>query len=229
MKISGIAVAAVLMASSVLAEDAAISNAVEIRPSEHGRSWQVMQATDGCVSWVWPNGATAARIVVTSYVNKLRTKTFDVVREADAELGTLALPGAAEGTGEKLFDLVLTLFAGESELDVLTARVAVLPKSFDLQVPGSAAWKEVLADRIVPYDREWSEGGTEAALSLAAADKLAEIPLPGDSGFAPLCLKRNIGSYRGDFTASLSYDGAAEPLYAADLVADGWGLLMIMR
>lgn len=208
----------------------AASNAITVRPSDNGRSWQTVRAQDTAVTWVWPEGATSARLKVTSFVDRLRVTSYEIARVDGAETGSWALPGELTAPrAEKLLDLELSVFASETVVATTTARVAAFPATIDLQVPGSADWKAVLTDRIAPYDTAWAADAQTAELGLAAAGKdPAALPLAGTSGYVPLCLKRNLSAHKGEFTASLSFDGG-DPLYTADLLELGWGNLLILR
>ena len=110
MRISGIAVAAVLMASSVLAEDAAAP--VNVRKASDGRVWQVALQPAEPIVWRWPDWATAAQLTATSYVGKVVT-SLTVTRGEGEAFGSWTFPPAVNDFDESIHDVTLELKKGE--------------------------------------------------------------------------------------------------------------------
>ena len=123
-------------ANMVSAEDG-----ITVRPSGvGGRIWQVSYAPNEPVKWPWVGESTSARLTVVSYSGRTKTTVHEIKREEGEYFGSYQLPTDEK---EQLFDLEVSILAGEKELETLSARVAVLPKKINVLVEGSDAWKTV--------------------------------------------------------------------------------------
>lgn len=204
---------------------------ITVRPRPKERIWQVSHEPDKPITWVWPSDSTSATLTITSYCARTSSSTYVYHRPAGDETGTFELPS---GTGERMYDLTMEFFAGEKKLNLetLTARVVILPETFDLLVKGSPAWNAA-KDRFprpAVFDLSWSEpAATSAVFSVEADGSVTEIPLDKDSGFLPLDMKNRLGAYFGPFTVSLSYDGAEDAALSVGLLRTRQGSVISVR
>ena len=219
--------AVILAAATICHADA---SGLTVRASASGRTWQVSHAPTDPIVWVWPDGATAATLSVTSYVGRTSVSTFSFTRENGAETGTWSLPA---GSGERLYDLALEILSGEKVLENLYGRVVVLPQTIDVIPTNSTSWVAVSerSPRPMAYDAAWTTNGTaeSAALTLAmVGGSPVQVPLGGISGFEPLSLTRRLGKVAGPFTAELAFDGD-EAIYSLQLLRIFPGIVLNFR
>ena len=199
------AVAAVAVLSCAAFGDSGIF----VRPSDNGRTWQVNVDPDRPIVWSWPEEATSARLVVTSYVEKA-VFVYDIDREENADFHEwmFGKPDAVSAESEYLYDLSLTIFGGETVLQRESARVVCLPQAFSLVPAGTAGWRDIAAERIFPYDAVWN-GAQQAegtAVSFATEGVSPEtFALAGISGWEPLSLSRRFDPLPEFFSAALVF------------------------
>ena len=226
-----ISFAAIVMAA-IFSATAWGDGGIFVRPSDNGRTWQVNVDPAAPIVWSWPEAATSARLVVTSYVERAAT-VYDINRTegADRYEWTLPPPSVSSVEGEYLYDLSLTLFNGSTVLQREFARVVYLPSSFPLVPAGSAAWCSFRNERIFPYDAAWkdAEAAEEVAVSFTAAGVSPKMfALAGLSGWEPLSLSRRFGSPAPEsFASTLLFDG--EDAYETDLWRVPKGLVLTMH
>lgn len=218
--------AAILAAAAVCPADV---DAFTVRASASGRTWQVDYAPSDPIVWVWPDGATAATLTVTSHIGKTSVATYEFTRESGADTGSWSLPA---GSGERLYDLALDIMADGKVVESLYGRVLVPPEVMNVIPTNSAVWAAVhdRSPRSVPYDAAWTTNGTaeSATLTLSAGGSPVVTPLAGVSGFEPFDLTPRLGVFDGPFAAALAFDGD-EALYAAQLRRVFAGIVLSIR
>lgn len=218
--------AAVLAAAAVCRADA---EGITVRPSESGRIWQVSYAPEEPIRWAWPSEATAATLTVTSYVGRTSVATFQIARQGDEDTGAYQLPSCGR---EHMFDLALSVFAGEKEIETQFARVVVLPSQIDVIPEGSKAWTTVRdrEPRPVAYDTAWAEApANSAALSMTQGGASQDLPCAGTSGFEPLDLVSRLDRHADVFSLSLVFDDTEATAFYADLLRTFPGMTFSVR
>ena len=183
-----------------------------VRASASGRTWQVNYAPDEPIVWVWPDKATAASLTVTSHVSRATSTSYEIAREDGAETGSWSIPAPVRTSvsGEYLYDLVLEIKAGTKVIETLTARVVILPETFDVLVADSSAWRTAndRQARPIPYDSDWTTNALPATLTFTPDGGEPVIcALAGKSGFEPPEFRLRLGDYAGAFAAALVFDG----------------------
>lgn len=221
---------ATIAVAAVLSATAWGDGGIFVRPSDNGRTWQVNVDPAEPIVWSWPEAATSARLVVTSYVERTAA-VYDINRTegADRYEWTLPPPRVNSVEGEYLYDLSLTVFNGQTVLQREFARVAYLPASFSLVPSGTAEWRDIRNERIIPYDADWkdAEAAGDVAVSFAAEGGSPEVfALAGLSGWEPLSLSRRFSPVPEFFSSTLLFDG--EDAYEAHLrrVPKGFVLML---
>lgn len=217
-----------------LADVAESGAGIFVRPSDRGRTWQVNMDPDSKIVWSWPETSTSARLVVTSFVENA-VSAYDIERSAGADVYEWTRPQPTEPTaeGEYLYDLTLTIYAGETVLQREAARVVYLPSTIRLCTPESAEWKMVPArkgGRIFAYDAAWANASADAATISLAAEGLSSpllFDLAGISGWEPVSLARRLDPIPDAFTISLAFD--EETAYAASLRRKIIGTVVLVR
>ena len=232
MRISGIAVAAALVASSVLAEDTAAP--VNVRKASDGRVWQVaLQPTEPIV-WRWPDWATVAQLTATSYVGKVVT-SLTVTRGEGEAFGSWTFPPAVNDFDESIYDVTLELKKGEKVYETRTARFVVLPGikggAIDILPATDEKVTQVSkAVRLLPYSADWA-GSDTATLTLSAGGEEKDLPIEGTSGWYPFVVKEafsGLAAKGGDFTLTLGFGETETPL-TADLNWQLPGMMLLVR
>jgi len=219
-----VAVAALAFLSTAEADTTAPS--ITLRPAE-GRVWQTCLKPSEPIKWPWIDGATSARLSVTSLCDG-KVSAYDVARASGAIYGTQALPSQPDGS-ERLYDLTLEQTDGTSVLATDTARVAVIPGvsggSFMLRPTSGKAWLKADTEHpMFAYDTDWTTNAVatvslEQSVGGAAA---TTRDLDGTSGYDVA------DTSAGSVTAlSLLYDGVAAFTGACKYA--GQGLLLIFR
>lgn len=206
------------------------TDGITVRPSGvGGRIWQVSYAPDEPIKWPWVGESTSARLTVVSYSVRTKTKVHEIERGEDEYFGSYQLPASDK---EQLFDLEVSIRAGEKELEAFSARVAVLPAKIDVLVEGSDAWKTVRdrSPRPVAYDAAWKDSTAESTVfSMTHASVQQDFPMSGISGFEPLDMTTRLGNQGGDFSVALTFDHDEEPTFTADLRRVFPGLQLSIR
>jgi hypothetical protein len=222
-----------LMIASLLCAAASMTAATDgitVRPSGvGGRIWQVSYAPNEPVKWPWVGESTSARLTVVSYSGRTKTTVHEIEREEGEYFGSYQLPTDEK---EQLFDLEVSILAGEKELETLSARVAVLPKKINVLVEGSDAWKTVRdrSPRPIAYDAAWKDPTAESTVfSMSQGDVKQDFPMMGISGFEPLDMTTRLGTQGGEFTVALTFDDDEDATFTADLRRVFPGLQLSIR
>jgi hypothetical protein len=126
-------------------------------------------------------------------------------------------------TQSSLYDVVIADFDGDNELFVRSARIAVLPRSFELKKV-SLQPRRTKVDRtlvsVIPYDRAWitsSADASSAGIELSTAEGWTlSLPLPGTEGFVPLDMQSVAFGQNRCADLCLVFDG--EEAYRTSLV-----------
>jgi hypothetical protein len=168
---------------------------ITVRQANNAKLWQTYHGFgEKPLTWRWHESATCAYLTVTCLVERTVVGPVAIQREAGAVSGEYDLAAALGDVMESsLYDVVIADFDGDDELFVRSARIAVLPKSFELKKV-SLHPRRTKVDRtsvsVIPYDKAWTASSADASsagIELSTAEGWTlSLPLPGTEGFVPL-------------------------------------------
>ena len=164
---------------------------ITVRQSDKAKLWQVYHGFgERPLTWRWHESATCAYLTVTCHVERTVIGPVAIQRESGAVSGEYDLASTLGDKAEsRIYDVVLADCAGDVELSVRTARIAVLAETFELKKVGRTK-VERSSVFAVPYDRAWSESSANAIsadMAISMEDgALLSLPLSETDGFALL-------------------------------------------
>ena len=198
-RIAGAFVALMASLSSMADSSLSEQSSITVRSANDVRLWQVYHDfAQKPLVWRWHEFADCAYLTVTSLVERTVHGPVKIERESGSLYGEYSLyEELGGGSGSRMYDVVVRHCVGEEELSVQSARLVLLPESFELKKIAAQTGKtKVERDSVavVPYDSAWFE---EAANAESAQVVFPEIggagsvaQLSGAAGFMPLDMNR---------------------------------------
>ena len=215
---------AVFMAVALLALSS-IQAGVTVRSANNAKLWQTYhEFGEKPLAWRWHESATCAYLTVTCHVERTVFGPVAIQRESGAVSGKYDLAAAlGDVTESSLYDVVIADFDGDNELFVRSARIAVLPKSFELKKVTSQPCRTKVNRNsvcVIPYNRAWTASSADessAGIELSTAEGWTlSVPLPGKEGFVPLDMQSVAFGQNRCADLCLVFDG--EEAYRTSLV-----------
>jgi hypothetical protein len=224
-----------LLAATVVLTPCVQASAVVVRSADNGRTWQTVYEPSQPLSWPWPDGAISAQIVFSNQTSGAVFVSPTIRREEGAFYGSLAtaLPLSWTDGKEALVTASLTISSAGSVLEKHIASLAYLPSEMNVLKPENRRWKRPDGERIASWDSAWKEetaSAGSARLSVTSpSGVLSEIPLPGRSGYFPVCKNTMLsGGGYGDVALSLGF-GSDDNVYSATVAIFGPGFMLLAR
>lgn len=219
-----------LAVATTLAADSASSDPLTLRSSVNGRIWQTVFAPSVPLRWRWAENAESATIRFVDGRTGRTIKTETVERGADGYgVASIPVPDFAKA-GEILYEVSLCQMAKDVEVESATARLAYLKScnSFDLQIDDqSAAWRCATPNRLIPYDRSWTDSTSGPVTFRAGSGSCeASVVQEGESGWLTFSPKTTLGLSSGSFDVALLSDDSAFATAVVDVFAPGFMLLL---
>ena len=180
---------------------------------ERSVHWQTLTTNEVDLTWVWPDGATGVRLVISNMASSVvLDETF-----TPAQSNTLwhVFDGGVPAA-EDVYRLTLTFSDGTTQ----QAALALLKSAFgacavDADL-ASRSWGKVSRDVVIPYDAGWTNDSQAASASqLTVSNEVTaavrSIALP-PTGYYGWCLK---GWGYGAFALELDFTGATTNTWTA--------------
>ena len=180
---------------------------------ERSVHWQMLTTNEVDLTWLWPAGATGARLVISNMAaSVVLDETF-----TPAQSNTLwhVFDGGVPAT-EDVYRLTLTFSDGTAE----QASLALLKGAFSACAvdadSASRSWGKVSRDVVIPYDAGWTNvsqvaSAAQLTVSNGVTAAVQSIALP-PAGYYGWCLK---GGGYGAFALELDFTGATTNTWTA--------------
>lgn len=205
------------------ADAANVSEPIHVRGSAEGRTWQTVFNRAAPVSWRWENADTA-QLAVSNLTEGTSSKIGPIARSNGEKYGSVQIPAfvAAKDGADLLFEVKLSLYAGNALFTSAVARLVIQPGAngaIRVRVVDNKSWPNVSKPCLVPYDAAWLTNTAAAASATLASESAAGFvstnALSGVSGYALFDPRASLNHKYGNFTLTLGFTEAPAAWVAA--------------